>query len=397
MGEAVPQSIEVPGGMPPHRAIYQRRERRSRGRLHEVPQAAGNLPTAASGLQAIVTPTLATGPGGTTLTQIGSIAGGGPRLVIPLPAVLATATAMTTGSVSPTPAAIATAAASGTSDLPSIALDSEWFSIQAYPEVLRPYLSTGYTFDIMPTTPGDWIAKTALFLRVSYNKLKVVGLELQLARGLRELFDELVKPGPGNTALHPYGENETTNNGYMILAYVLSTLLWKNGANRPLRNYTEATYPGVIVASYVQRLTAYYADLSKAMKLTNPYLHAGGRGQTTDTSVLKREDSLQSSVPALNYLPIITGDMRMVAEYVTGRKPSLVGDCDSDTYFALQDAALNVPNLSDAVAKKFIALKRPDRTAPGYQSTINTRCLLYYNLITGKMKPDDLIAGSTAP
>lgn len=396
------QDFTVPTGVPPHRELYRRKDRVSRGALHNVADASSmmGLPTAKSGLEAMFTPTSATHSGGTIVTHIGSSTAA-PRIVIPLPAALATATAIATGQVVPTPITAASGtAAAPTAPLPSMLIDTEWFYPQAYPVELIPYLSNGFSFDLKPKTPGEVIEITQEFLRDAYTLRSTVGLDFPVAPGLAKIFSEICKENDDGSPVHPYGESDATRNMYMILAYVMSTQLWTLGFSRPARNYTEVTYPGVIIASYIYRASTYYVDIMNALglKATEPYLRSGGRARSTDTTVLRLFGGTETladpkpKMPAIIAIPTITRNLRISADYATGRQSSTT-KCSTATYTALQDTALNVKGLADDVATTNVMILIPPKTNPLRQQIMDARCSYYLGLIRKTIKPDDVSAG----
>ena len=399
------QDLTIPTGRAPHRELYQRRERRSRGGEHHINEPNMGLPKAASGLQAMLT----TQSGG-IVNHLGTSTSG-PRLVIPLPAALATATAMAKGIIVPTPVAGAAGTpASPNSPLPSMAIDIEWFNVTAYPPEIQQYLAIGWSFGLKPTSAATIMETTQVFLRHAYTNLASIGLNIAISAGLTEIFNEVVQTNDDiyRTPKHPYGESEAVNNIYMIMAYVISTLLWTNGAHRPLREYAEVTYPGVIMASYVRSLLVYYVDISNNMGLLGPsaprpYLRGGGHTTSSPTSVMLYHGDTSALADlsgkdfAFTMIPVIAHSLRIAAEYILGKK-TLTGSCDKPTYAALQDAALNVRNLDATVAKSTILFEYPDKTNPVRQKIADTRCTYYLALIQKKIRPGDTaaaVAGGT--
>jgi hypothetical protein len=366
------QDITLPQGGPPHRALYRRRQSGVSHPIDEGPNPILGTGGVSSGLQAIMTPTLSTHGGGATIGHLGASMTG-PRIMIPFPAALLTASAMASDKLIPT--SVAGVADKG--NTPSMMIDSEWFSIQAYPVEIRQYLATGFSFDDMPRSAAETMEKTQGLLRKAYLYLDQVGLNLKIGAGFQQMFGELVKCDATKVKpLHPYNENPTTSNMYMVLAYVLSTLLWTAGATKPLRDYPEVTYPGVIVASYVVRMTSYYKDLSKAVG--GVFLYGG------PTASLNPTPKLGS---AINSIPSITFSLRGSIDYVTGRKPA--DTCSEAGYVSLQQAALNIKGIN----KKLVELKIPPRTDPLGEKIRDARCKYYLGLVKGTIKPDDLSAG----
>lgn len=400
MSQGLPslQDIVLPTGQtPPHRELYRRRVRMSRGASNTIQEPNMGLPTASSGFQAMLTPTPATHPGGTTLTSIG-VAADAPRIVIPLPAALATAVTTSSGTVTPTPVG------GQKPSLPTMLVDSEWFYPQSYPAEIQQFLTTSYAFNYRPSDPAKIVQDTQEFLRVAYLHLSDVGLDIKLSPALLQIFSQISSyDDKTGKPKHVYEESPLTSNFYLIMAYVVSSILFAQGTSRPLRSYSQVTYPGVIMASYVVRLTRYYNDLSAKMGITptKPYLRYGGRNAPTTEAALRSHGEETGADPAARpeaytAIPIITVLLFRAAQYATGRLTSTT-NCPADTYLALQDAALNVPNLSPTVAEKNVLLDLPDPTNPLAQSIIDARCAYYVALITGKIRPDVEYAAVPGP
>lgn len=398
MSQGLPSLQDVDlraGATPPHRQLYRHRVRMSRGGGTTIDEPNLGLPAAVSGLQAMLTPTLATHPGGTVLNSIGTTTG--PRIVIPLPAALATATAISSGTVVPTPiTGAAGTAKSPEAPLPSMLIDTEWFYPQAYPKEIQQYLTTSFVFRYRPSDPAKIVEDTQEFLRAAYRTLHDVGLDIKISDGLRQLFDEITSSDAAGNPLHRYNESEATSSFYLILAYVVSTVLWTSGAGKQLRNYPAVTYPGVIMSCYVYRLTRYYNDVSKVMGLSSPiavkpYLVSGGRTAATATARLLEHGEPTRDLTlgeAYQSIPPLTADLFIVAQYLTGRLTSTT-NCSQETYAALQQAALNVPGLDDVVVAKNIGLDYPDKSNPLAQKIVDARCSYFLGLIQGKIRPDD--------
>lgn len=384
----------------------------SRGSSHVIEEPMSSFGGVQSGLQAMLMPTASTHPGATVLSHIG-VSSSGPRIVIPLPAALATATALMGGGIVPTPIAGASGTtAAPAAPLPSMLIDSEWFMPQSYPPLLQQYISASFAFDLRPTSPISVIEVTQHFLRTAYTNRNALGLTIKIADGLKAIFDDLtsmVYTGKVGRPKHPYGESEATNTGYLVLAYVMSTILWTTDKNAlTIRNYPEVTYPGVIMASIISRMVVWYHDVSAALGLLNsdtPYLNAGGTLDVSDTSaVLNHADSDKSALNArrsqfINAVPSIAVVLKTAALFATKRLTLAPGDnCTKEQYKALQDAALNVKGLSKNIAREAIILNAPVLGSSGNAQTImNTRCLFMQGLIRGTISPTDEVAASTIP
>lgn len=405
------QDILIPqsGAMPNHRTLYRQRSARSRGASHVIADGDPLLGGVGSGLHAMLTPTLATHSGGTILSHTGSSIAG-PRIVIPLPAALAVGTALAPSGVVPTPIVGASGtAAVPTAAFPSMLIDSEWFFVQAYPVEIRQYLTTAYSFDVKPTSPEDVVEKTQELLRSTFRNLKAVGLTLEIGKGLKAIFDEVTAPHPSDKKKpkHPFNESQETKNLYYILAYVVSNLLWVQGTSLPIRNYPELTYPGVIVASFVVRMTGYYLDLSAKLKVgttanPRPYLRAGGLKDITETSLLTQHGNLGSqqlpTLSAINSIPTITAGLKISAMFATGRSTISVNiNCEKKTYAALQDAALNVPGLTPLVIEQILMKKEDSKTNLLSDKIAAARCTFYAGLIQGTILPGDDAAAAAVP
>jgi hypothetical protein len=288
--------------------------------------------------------------------------------------------------------------------MPSMAIDTEWFYPQAYPPEVRQYLATSWSFDVRPKTAATIIEDTQEFLRHAYGDLPRVGLDIKIAAGLQEMFKELTFMDPHtNVPKHPYSESEAVKTSYMVLAYVMSTLIWTNGGHKPLRDYKEVTYPGVIASAYVYRMTTYYIDLSNALGLlgpnvAQPYIRGGGHTMSTMTDELlnhgtplehcSKQEYPNCSMSALTAVPIITYILRLAAEYALGKKTDLT-NCSDALYAALQDAALNVKGLDDTIATANIMLQVPEQTNPNAQRITDARCQYFLGLIQKKISPRD--------
>lgn len=377
-----------------------RRVKISRGARHQIEESTGIMAggATASGLQALLTPTLATQVGPTTLSHFGSTTNVA-RITIPLPAVLATATLMSKGSLTATSPLTK-------EDLqktpPTMMIDTEWFSVDAYPTVIRRYLASGFNFDLKPSDPGSVVKDTQIFLRSAYANLDNVGLNIKIADAFKKLFDEILdtdtEGGVGRPD-HPYEESDLVANVYQVAAYVISKLLWNAKATNPLRDYPEVTYPGVIMASYVGRLTRYYTDLSKIMKLDDPkspkpYLPVGGRETQVDESLIKHlGDRKYKPVHLLSYavinIPLLTAQLRIAADYATGRKTD-TKNCSPMTYKALQDAALNVKGLDEKTIVNNIYIMIPPSDNPLSDQIKDTRCSYFLGLIQNTIGPLDV-------
>lgn len=387
-----PQDIVVPSGSA-MRASFKRRERLSRGKQHTIEDASAAVLTGGvgSGLQAMLTPTAATHAGGTILTHIGTSMVG-PRIVIPMPAALATVAAMVSGTG---PASAPAVAGAAPEPLPSMAVDTEWFSIEAYPVELRQYLVGSFTFDLRPRSPSDVVELTAEMLRQAYRTLSKLGMGLKMAPGLVKIFKTVSadRNDKDKGPLHPYNESEATRTLYLMMAYVVSTLLWAADGPGALRKYPEPTYPGVIIASFVVRMAAYYRDVSAVLGLTTPYLRAGGRRHLTDTTTLLhlREtapvNQLARTTGIIN-IPAATLSLLTVLNYASGRVTQ-IDPCPGNVYSALQDGALNVKGVTDAVATQSIMLKIPPNTNPLQQQIVNARCAYYVGLLRKTINPGD--------
>lgn len=378
-----------------------RRERVSRGRQHIIPdQNEKSIPSnpgggegVTSGLHAMLTPTNSTHPGGTTLSHIGT-ATAGPRIVIPLPAALTAATGGVSTPIGTTPP-----------PLPTMLIDSEWFFLESYPPELRQYLATSYTFDVKPKQPGEVVEMTAELLRNAYKCLKPMHLNIEIPEAFKVLFDDLtsdVKDVQPPTPKHPYNESQATQTLYLVLAYILSVLLLKANGPGSLRSYTEVTYPGVIIATYLFRLRTFYNDVSKKLGLSNtvPYLTAGGRRNITETGSLMRigDRSTSQSEPlptaAINQIPLLATRLRIVTTYLNATPTPKFTSCSFEDYYALQDAALNVKGIRDlppdSLVVKTIMLKRQSaKTDPYAEKVGSARCTYFMALLNGTIKPED--------
>lgn len=222
------------------------------------------------------------------------------RITIPLPAVMSSITSISTGR-------ILADDGRGQESQASLALDSEWFFLDSYPPDLRYYLSTRFSFDVRPKDSEDLFRITDGLLRNAYRNLNNVGLNIPIAKGLEDVFNRLTAVDPNDgRPLHPFNARDPENRSlYMILAYVLSVLLWKIGASNPQRSYTEPTYPGVIIASFVSRLDAYYYDIMKKLAINVPLISAS----STSPSITK---------VGINEIPNLTASMRETAENLYG-------------------------------------------------------------------------------
>lgn len=394
------QEISVPQEvMPPHKQLYQKRQRLTRGSSHRAPEAPGSgllTGSLGGGLAGMLTSTA-----GTTLSHIGSSASA-PRIVIPLPAALATATHFSTGEVIPTPVGGASGSpAKPESALPSMLVDSEWFFIQSYPEELRQYLTTSFSFDLKPTSPVQIVELTWKMLVDAYNYASKINMDIKIADGLKTIFSKLVKVKDGKYE-HPYTENEETRALYLILAYVFSTQLWLAGYNLPLRNYPEVTYPGVIMASFVSRMKTYYLDLSKELGLSpTQYKQDGGRLSSSDTSALLRHGqlasvknplaSIEAKPAAILNIPRLALQLRRAADFATNRTTNTT-NCDELSYESLKDAALNMPGLDDVLASKILALKDPDSKDPLSGKITDARCAYFLGIIKKTITPAAVLA-----
>lgn len=242
------------------------------------------------------------------------------RIVIPLPPIMASISAITTGRLVPT------------TDVPSILIDREWFFLDSYPRDLRSYLQkSGFTFQNSSSRSAEELMKnTQEFLRQAYLQRLKVGLNIPISQSYKEIFDELTKyDTAGTTPAHRFEESEETRSLYLILAFVMCVLLWRAAATQPLREYPEATYPGVLVSSYVARLEAYFLDISALPKILN-------KGDSYNP--------ISTTPKTLDDIPRLTVAMRQVAELAYG-KISLTPDiCDDVKDGALKEAALNSQN-----------------------------------------------------
>lgn len=394
------QDISISGrggrGLPIHRALYKQREKSSRGANHVVPESTINTGQPVGGaLQAIVAQSAAT-----VISQMGNPSLGGPRIVIPIPAVLVTVTAIASGMPGALPAGQPQDTAA---PMPSLQLDSEWFFPQAYPQEIRQYLVSNYSFDLRPQNSVDILEKTQTFLRQAYKRLPNVGLIFKMSSGFKTMFDELTAEN-NNIPKHPYTESDMVRNGYMILAYVMSTVLWNAGAASSIRQYSEPTYPGVIMASYVARLTGYYNDISKVLGLSpdKPFLRRGILGQPTDSANIRSQGGIigkeiKPLSPAVINIPSITSEMMLLAQFATKRKTDPKECIDNPAlYPALKEGALNVKGLDLNVAKTTIDLEAPPSTVDKAlrEQILTTRCTYFIGLITGSIKPSDTLLAS---
>lgn len=408
-----PQSFVVPSfstGAPGSLAmarLYRRRNKPlNRGAASHVIDAELtrplSTPTPMSGLHAMLTPTPATHAGSTVLTHVGSAASGGPRIVIPLPAVLATATALSSKRPDATTAISSTP--SSQQSPPSMLVDNEWFMLQSYPRDIQEFIATSFTLGLPSPMPrGGIIEATQQFLRQAYVMLEDIQVRIPIPSGLKSLFDRLVLT-KSNQPVHPYGENEDVNNAYYVLAYVLSTQLWnRDEYGAKFHNYNEVTYPGVIVVTYLSRLTQWYKDLSQVLGIGGAtginYLRDGGRiEKTDDANIVSRPDRPKRNF--LDSLPGMTNQLRIAASIATNRLTiQLDSLCSLEEFYALRDAVLNIPNLNREIVNEIV--KNYNKTKfnsrdPRDSKIFTTRCLYLQGLLRRTISPDDVQAASKA-
>jgi hypothetical protein len=239
---------------------------------------------------------------------------------------------------------------------PTLLLDTEWFFLDSYPKEIRPYILSFGNFDTRPSTSEEILKLTSNFLMEAYTLRNNIGLNVNPPKILDKPFGVLVEE-TGTGYVHKYGESEEINGVFISLAYVFSLMLLNAGATLPLRSYTEISYPGIIVASYVNRMTGYYNAI------------------TSSSDLLKGKHFLTHGVQqksfSITHIPFYTNKLRITAEYITGRK--ILTSCDEELYEVLQESILNVKDLPRILSQK-IASTHYDQGNPNH---MNELCRFY--------------------